>query len=451
MKIFLSELFKELNKKEVKYCVLRNYEKLPDWVDNDVDIWIQDEYKKIFFNIVKDLSGVFNYILYYTINYSPRLSTEGEGDYFLIKEKKGAKFIIHIDCWTKIHWKGIEFVDTEVLRRKLLWDNRGFYIPPRGFEASVVLLKGLLYNNLVKDKYKKKIIKYSQWDTQNFYGSIRKSFGTKTADFIVEKAKEGNWKDLERRSNVLRLILLFKSLSRLLSQSRNCLNYFRAQMKRYFINPHGLFIVFLGPDGSGKTTTAKLLLKSEIAKKLFQKKSYFHGHFSYLPELKKISLLFKIKKNSIRKGKVALPLKPLGAFRSMLYPCYYGLSYFLGNLFVWRERARSGLIVFDRYFYDYFIQILYERCPRWVLNLIAHVIPKPDIIIYLKNDSSEIYNRKPELPKNEIGRQARICEHLVKNIKNSITIETSINKETVIEMVQDAIVNKLRQKGKLIK
>jgi len=448
MKGFLSALFKKLEERKVIYCVLRNYERLPEWVNNDVDIWVGSRDWVKFYETIKELADTLNY----TLNYTPRLTVKGEGDYFLIKEKNNRISIIHLDCWAFLHWKGICFVDESIFDKHLAWNKKGFYIPSPGIESAVNLLKDLLYHGKLKYKYKEEIKKYSRMDAKIFLKSIRKPFGNKTANFILEMAKEGSWETLEKRSNMLRLILILKSLSKPLSQSRKWFNYFRAQFSRYFIKPHGLFIVLIGPDGSGKTTIAKMLLKSDTAKKLFQKKMYFHGHFPFLPELKRIASFFKRKKHLANPVENASNFtKPFGVFRSMIYPIYYGLNYFLGHIFIWKERARAGLILFDRYFYDYLIQKQFINCPRWLLYTIGKIIPKPDAIIYLKNNPETIHNRKQELTIEEIERQSKICQNIANSFQNSIVIETSGSPEKVVEKIQKIVINRMKEKQKIEK
>ena len=50
----LSALFDRLNKEKVTYCLLRNYEGLPEKVQNDVDIWVKDGEQRKFQNILFD-------------------------------------------------------------------------------------------------------------------------------------------------------------------------------------------------------------------------------------------------------------------------------------------------------------------------------------------------------------------------------------------------------------
>jgi len=228
-------------------------------------------------------------------------------------------------------------------------------------------------------------------------------------------------------------------------QLRNWVYYSRAQFIRFFIKSRGIFFILIGPDGSGKSTTANNLIESEI-KRFFQKKYYFHGHFPYLPEMKKIVSVFK-KNKSLNTSSPEFNLsKSFGTLRSMIYPIYYGFNYFLGHFFIWKEKARAGLIIFDRYFYDYYLQSQFINCPRWLLRIIEKIIPKPDMIIFLKNKPEIIHSRKTELPIEEIQRQSYICEQIVKRNKDrSIVIETSTIEEVLL-YIQKSIINKIINK-----
>lgn len=441
---FLSQLFNRLNEEKITYCVLRNYEELPERVGNDVDIWIKDKHREKLHTIVKDLA----YTLDYTLDYTPRLTLIGEGDYFLIKEFAGKINVIHLDCWTYIHWKGICFIDESVIEKNLMLYKNLFFISPPGIRVSIMLLKELLQHGKVKEKYKDIIKEYSSADRDIFLKSIYKSLGGNTAYSIFKMAINGEWKDLEQRANYLRLILFLRAFLHPLKQLRNWLYYLRAQFRRFFINSRGIFLVLIGPDGSGKSTTSNNLIESEI-RRLFQKKYYFHGHFPFLPELKKVVTFFKGNKNVVQPSENVSSLKPLSTLRSMIYPLYYGLNYFLGHLLIWKEKARGNLIIFDRYFYDYLIQRQFIKCPRWLLFLIAKVIPQPDIVIYLKNAPKIIHTRKPELSLGEIERQSKICEEIINRLKNGIVIETSESIGKITKRIERIIISKVT--GKKVK
>ena len=128
----------------------------------------------------------------------------------------------------------------------------------------------------------------------------------------------------------------------------------------------------------------------------------------------------------------------------MIYPIYYGLNYFLGYFWLWIKKSNGGsLTIFDRYLYEYIIQPAFAKCPRWLLKIIYLLIPKPDILIFLKSSPDSIYSRKRELPLHEIERQLKICEGIVKNKANGFiiineTIEDSVNqiKKIIIDRLK---------------
>lgn len=448
MKILLEELFKRLSSEKIAYCILRNYEQLPVFIDNDIDIWIYKEDRFKFLNILFETA---KNTAWQVISHNLRFGFKW--DTYLVKEEEVIK-TIHLDCCWFFCWRNILFIDETICFKKTLLFKEKFVIPSKGVEASILLLQNLLYNRKVKEKYKVRIQEYTKSDPDGFLLSINKPFGEKVAKLIHELSRNGQWELLEKKAGFFRWAVCRKSfINDIFNQMRRWSMYLVGQLKKILVLNNGLFIVFIGPDGSGKTTTTNNLFQSEI-KRLFQKKIYFHGHFRYLPELKKISALL-IGKERVKDvyEKQAVNdkfqnIKPFNTLRAMIYPLYYGMNYFLGHKFIWKEKAIASFIIFDRYFYDYFLQIPYLNCPRWLLYAITKFIPKPDAIIYLKNEPRIIHARKPELPVEEIERQTEICQKMVKRFKNTFVVETSQNPKKVVKEIQEIIINKIKTSQK---
>jgi thymidylate kinase len=233
--------------------------------------------------------------------------------------------------------------------------------------------------------------------------------------------------------------------SRLPRQLSHWFLYFSGQLKKYLFSKRGFFLTLIGPDGAGKSTIANLLLLNTEIDKLFQDKKYFHGHFSYLPELKKIFFFLNIRQQKTKEQS----FNQLGILRAIIYPLYYGFNYLFGWGLILRKKINAGLVIFDRYFYDYLIQKQFVRCPRWLLYAIAKVIPQPDAIIYLKNPPHAIYARKPELEIKEIGRQSDMCEAVVNHFdKRSFIVENSGMPQETILKIQHIIINIIKKRNK---
>ena len=123
------------------------------------------------------------------------------------------------------------------------------------------------------------------------------------------------------------------------------------------------------------------------------------------------------------------------AIRTTTYIVYYGLEYILYRLIVRRKLRRNHLVIFDRYFYDYYLMRIHLNAPRWLLGLFARLIAQPDVLFVMLAEPEAIFRRKPELTPEEIQRQQDILRAL--RLPTSARIDTSISIErTVAEALE---------------
>ncbi|MDH5720413.1 MAG: hypothetical protein OEZ13_07285 [Spirochaetia bacterium] len=433
-KEFLVNLFSELKHANIVYCVLGGYENLPEKTGNDLDIWIKPSDASSFTTILKKTARNQNWKI--TVpNVSPRLSSY-EKKYYLINNQNVLE-VIHLDCWSFLHWRGIPFVNEKKIPKFILTHSKNFQYLSPNVQIMISALKDLLYKNKIEEK-RKSLIKHD-FKLQRKEAALPfiKPIGKNRADYVAECLSERKWEDLEKKVSAIKIKLVFRAIFvNHIKQLYWLLKYWGGIFNLLLIKKYGLFIVFIGPDGAGKTTLAKKILSSEKFSKLYKDKYYFHSRFPFLPALRKVVELFG--KNSVEtkikieeENDYAKELAPLGLLRSMIYPIYYGINALLGYFWLFqKKRIRGGsLIVFDRYFYEYKIQKEFIRCPRILLNILEFFIPRPDVIVFAKDKAENIYLRKKELPLDEIKRQLRECEKIVKKNKKSIIINTgsSIN------------------------
>lgn len=196
-----------------------------------------------------------------------------------------------------------------------------------------------------------------------------------------------------------------------------------------------MLVAILGPDGSGKTTIS-LKIKSALKKKDDLSVSLHAQRFGIFPTLSdliKLDFSKKIKTDDLDFHKdesiVNSPLK------STIHLFYYGLEYTLGGLFFRSSiKSKKLVLLFGRYYYDFYFQRNHSRLSPFLIGVIEKVIPKPDIVLILNRDANKIYSSKPELPVEEIKRQQHVISGLefnntlIHHINCNCSVEESVEK-----------------------
>ena len=202
-----------------------------------------------------------------------------------------------------------------------------------------------------------------------------------------------------------------------------------------------MLIIIIGPDGSGKTTIA-----NEIQKELKMKDVTSHHlamNFEIIPKLRDIINPFKKNKikNSHFEGEFhgGMKDKPNSTFKGMLLATWYTVDYFLGRFKLLKWNKKNEVVIFARYFYDYYFQRGHINTPHWYLNILKIFIPKPDYIFTIKRDAQNIFDLKPELSVNEINRQQNEIDLLLKNDNNAYIIDGNKGIEDTMQQIMKII------------
>lgn len=165
-----------------------------------------------------------------------------------------------------------------------------------------------------------------------------------------------------------------------------------------FVMPSGFFVVIVGPDGSGKSTISRLVLRN--LERAFRRTHHFHWRPGCLPKLARASAPIE--------GHAAVPPKisKYRGFTSFGRFFYYWLDFVFGHWFVtYPIIARTGLVIGERYFPD--VLVTPSRygftVPLPIMRVAAWLVPSPDLVILLKGDPEDVHLRKPELRPVEIA------------------------------------------------
>jgi len=440
---FINLLFETLNSYVVTYGVFGGYEELPFVYSGDIDVWTDKYNLDKFVIVLKKIANDLGWMIIKP-NISQRIyDTKIEGKYYLVYHQPPYESI-HLDIWTSIHWRGIRYIDDTKFVKYLYKDNKGFYVLDLSVCYSISLLKYLLYHGRVKEKHKQKIQMGYCKNPLPARDVLEEPLGSDLVEWLIRKVQIGAWDDINQNHNTIRRRIIIRSIkTKPISQIVNWVKYIYSVVA-LFTRHYGVFIALVGPDGVGKTTLIYKLINSPLSDKLFKNKFCFHTNFPFLPPIRKLA--YKLGNYSYRNQQARdIPQRtivPTDLLRSIVRPIYYGINNIIGNFWLsWQKSNGGSMIIFDRYYYEYFIQTEYKRCPRWILHGMFRLQPKPDLLLVLFNEPETIYSRKQELPLKEIRRQLEQYLILAKNDPNSYLIDSSMDIETVNELVWKRILN----------
>jgi thymidylate kinase len=437
LKNCLTWLFNEYKKNNVAYCILRNYKHLPEKCSSqDIDILIDRKSLKKAENII------FRMTEHFDLNLLPLIRKEYLSRYTIFKINSNRIFHFTIEYFTD----GECFAACYLKGEKILAERRtykNFFIPHPVHEAMVSWLKTFLLTGNFKYKYKLFILETVRLYHQEFQNLLNEIFGKKMANTIWPLIKSGNIEKVSRYQKRMFNLILLKTIF------ANPLNF----MKKFLIlcyfelllrlNPSGIIVAIIGPDGSGKSTTTK-----EIAK-IFEKIYSFNEecHIYWRPGiLPLLGDLFRLEKREF-KGPCTNPhaAKPSGFLFSLMRLIYYTIDYIIGYpLKILPKIARNYMIIFDRYYYDFIIDPYRSRIklPRFIPYLIMKfIIPKPDVVIYLDNNPDTLIKRKQEVPIEELERQLTEYRDLVSKLPNGYIINGDRPLEDIVHEAASLILN----------
>jgi thymidylate kinase len=385
---FLYTLFNALDTAQVRYCVLHAWEELPEKLASDLDIAVHPKDRgklPLVFQCLRDRGytpvQVFNYFV--------------NAYYFIFSWFEGlVAGSVAIDIIFEHRRGGLIVPSGEALvsgRRR----ERMFWIPTPESEFIYLLSKktwkrtaparqaGRL-RTLVKELGRPVA---EQLAGALFLGKLRVQ--------VVEACADGCLNGLitQIRNQTWKTSLLRNPLSTagyLVSDAFRRVNR--------WMQPTGLLVVIMGPDGAGKSTLIEHLVQA--VGPAFRRHKVFHW---------RPSLLWR--REGVRDTTQPHSQPSHGGLWSVARLFAYVLDYWLGyQLLIRPLLARSGLVMFDRYFDDMLIDPKRYRYggPMWLAQALHSVIPKPDLVLVLDANEEVFLSRKQEVPPDEVRRQRHL-------------------------------------------
>lgn len=424
----LTQFFNELNSKSIHYCVLRNYQSLPESTDgSDLDILINKKDKNKFMH------------LFDTFIKANKLNLVS-----VINDKQCPKYCISNEYWgiqIDVFKGSVHFGKRELINSAILFKNtqdyQGVLVLHPKVGALLAFLKELLNNKKCDQKYIEDL--KLQFHNQKIEEELLEQFRPEFSQYLNQHLNHLN----DGHQSALYQIAKAEF-------KRSRLSGFKNKIGRFFHKP-GYTISFLGTDGSGKSTIIDNI--RPLLNEAFHKKVYYeHMRPNRFPSIARL-----MGRKEEFSGPVTNPhdSEPSGLIGSFLRWSYYMLDYTLGYYIkIYPKKAiRSCVWIFDRYYYDYLIDPKRGRInlPQWILKLGQFIIPEPDIIVCLGADAETIHNRKPELPLKEVERQVAALKRFCNSHKRAVWIDTGNSIEKSSTDALEAIIKVMAKRFETVK
>lgn len=414
---YLLELFSYLEKKDIEYCVIGDSESLPEVIDGDVDIVFSNENYILAPEILKDFCGSSGCRLV------QELKHEVTASYYALSytDESSKNYYLHPDICSDYYRDTRLLISSEQIlrnRKRAKYQNgqeKSFYIAAPEIDFIYYLIKKIEKGSVNQKQFDHIISRYYEAETRCKDMALNYFTSAEVGD-VIRVIQENELNSLNAMLASLAHGLLVNRRATTLDRYKNILR----GLKR-IIQPTGLTISFLGPDGAGKTAIGEYL-ERDLAP-AFRGVRRFH-----------------LKPSALLKSRVQPEINVSNPHSQPLrgwVASFIKLGYFLAD-YIWGYvsliqllKARSHLIIFDRYFHDLLIDPVRYRygAPLSLAKFTSIFIPKPDLFIVLDAPAEVIQARKQEVSLAETERQRKSYLKFAESRSNCIVLDTSIGIE----------------------
>lgn len=393
-----------LERAGIRYCVLHGYEDFSGPIESDVDCIIDSSVSnRALRALLQRNSGFIGAEL-----------VRCQGSYFVLASRNpdGAHSFLALDFTRNCDVNELPLYDGSEILATRRYEQ--FYIPASDVEFGAYLARCIAKNNLGDDRTRRLNNLFLK-NPAHCSAHIARHWGSANAQRIVAGAQSGDWRSVRERLSSLKAELAWNAIRR--HPMRFIFNKFfsiTGRIKRV-LRPDGVSVVFLGPDGAGKSSVIEAI-GPKLAD-VFPRSTCL----GFAPGL--LSFL--------RRGKTSTSdphgLRPRSQLVSLARIAYWLIFYMLGFVALRLAVARSTLVLYDRHFVDILVDQKRYRYggPVWLLRLVWRIIPKPDLIILLDAPAEVLQARKQEVPFEVTARQRQAYLEILQTFPNGRIVDAS--------------------------
>ena len=409
---FINQIFEKFNQDSISYGILRNYKNLPELSGDDIDIYLDNGQLVDFVHgyLARFLSG---------LGWSYKLKYDSE--YFVsvvcYSVNNNSIETLQLDFFNDFVWRGISYLDIQFIKGTIGTYKQYKVVSP-GAELAITYVKEILGYKLLRQKHHKRFEEMYPLHSDDFARTILPAYRKNVGGLIAGLSGDADDDHFKFSLRVIKRSLISKNFVTYISSSLMSIVHLFSKIFR-----KKQLIVFIGPDGSGKST---LIDNYKIALDRFFPDSIttFHRRYQILPDLK-TNRGFSSMKGKIKAGEnVKIKRSFISIFFTLTIVFYYTFEFILGNYILFKNKFNGRLVLFDRYYFDHFIQPTSRNLIFPLRKLLLAFVAKPMLIVHLKASSAEIYKRKKDLPENEIAIQNTYIEMVTKGYDNVLQLDS---------------------------
>lgn len=431
-RFLIEKVFEVIHRNKLDYCVQNKYEMMPDEMPSDIDMFYRNASEKDLDQIVMEVCEATSTVVtqkiatgYYQFTYNlshTDITTRFQFQLDFYKELSSSRFphvyLPEAMLSTKRHYKC-------------------FYVPLQAHEVCYQTVRRIMKKDMDREHFNEIRRLYKQNPKEanqtliDYWGD---NWGKQITTVIVMNNLD--WFSLHYAE--LRKVLSInsqKNTSWKLKLKQWIFNFTRFIPYRVFC-PVGMSIALLAPDGGGKSTIISKLTDSCSGSFDIQYKYFRPGLFKNVGQYRP-NAAPEPNDNPNPHGKT-----PNGLIKSFMRYFIYNIDFLLGYLcIVWPLKIKRKLIIFDRYYYDYYADIYryHYSFADSIPHMFSFMIPSPDLIFVLDAPAEVLYKRKKELPVEEIDKQRKAFLKFAHNKKNAFVIDVNRPLDDIVKDITSCI------------
>jgi thymidylate kinase len=345
----------------------------------------------------------------------------------------------HIDLLPSLEWRGATYLDRAAVLQDRELSPFGLPRPRFAHEAVVSWFSSLLWGGFFKRRYRDVIIEAVRNDGDEFARVLHAAAGKRWGQLLWLSASQDRPEESELWARQLRRAVVRRALARAPLQTIISRLRFYFAEARLHLSPPLPWIAVLGPDGSGKSTLLAALRDS-------WPQSLGPVHIHHLRPS-------RLTRHRGSTEPVVDPhgQPPRGTVPSIAALIFVTLDWWIGYwTWIVRQRAKLGLVVFDRHLLDMLVDPVRYRYggPPWLARAACQLVPRPNIIVVLDAPATVVRARKQEVTPAESERQSLAYRRLAAEVTGAHLVDATVAPEQVLEAVTTTVRRHMAENGR---